>query len=323
MNLLQDIRERLAFFPGMYDTIRIVDPENKIAFIEQDGKLIPDKIKCFEALGKTAPCLNCISMHALSEMEASVKVETATDGEKATGYELIWACPIEYDGHKYICELIKNMNHESFDDEASNEAAARRNEFLSKQIDLLNRELLEDALTGAYNRKFINEHLPVDISYAKKTNFPIALIMLDIDHFKDFNDTYGHQAGDAALRTVANCLKAAFLKNENWVARYGGEEFLVLLRGPFVNDIPKQLSLIRTQLKDTGFEYGDKKLSITASYGISKWKGGETPEEFIKRADFKMYTAKSSGRDTFEADPSLFRLWTDLDKQERAAAKQK
>ncbi len=154
-----------------------------------------------------------------------------------------------------------------------------------------------DALTRVYNRKFIEEKLPLKIENALESADSVSLVMCDIDFFKKINDRYGHQAGDRVLSFLGDFLKA-HLRGSDVVTRYGGEEFLILLE-----DTPKQkayrvMERLRRLLSDREIAIGDgKKIKITISLGISTLReDGNTLKELIESADRALYEAKNKGR---------------------------
>lgn len=159
-------------------------------------------------------------------------------------------------------------------------------------------EARTDGLTGVNNRKAFDELLAQEIAYAAANNSQLCLMMGDIDHFKAFNDTWGHRTGDQVLRLVASCLKGG-AREEDHVARYGGEEFAVIMPGISPERAEKAANAIREAVKarelvkrSTGETLG----RVTMSLGISSHRAGDNSGSLIERADSCLYTAKRSGR---------------------------
>lgn len=156
-----------------------------------------------------------------------------------------------------------------------------------------------DFLTGAYNRKAFDKRMQDAITEAKEKHSELVLIMLDVDHFKKFNDNYGHLIGDEVLKIVAKTLTDS-VKGMDTVARYGGEEFAVILPktpvggGMIVADaIRKAIASRELKRKDTGANYGQ----VTISAGVAAYRHEvDTPASFIKRADEALYRSKNAGR---------------------------
>ena len=181
----------------------------------------------------------------------------------------------------------------------------------SQEIDDLRRNLQEarqeavtDALTGIANRKFFDSRLQAERERALKEQAPLCLLLLDIDHFKRFNDTFGHQIGDEVLKVVALTLKSC-VKGRDLPARYGGEEFAVILPDTALEDalvvaeqIRRTLASKRLQNKRSGRSYG----TITLSIGAAALRPGEAPGDLIRRADAALYQAKRAGRNRVVAE---------------------
>lgn len=154
-----------------------------------------------------------------------------------------------------------------------------------------------DGLTGLYNRAWLNDLLPTMVATAHGSGAPLALIMIDLDHFKQFNDTYGHQAGDQALRCAAQVLSGA-LRPSDFAVRYGGEEMMVLL--PDTNG--KVAVAVAERLCDRmrqAVVFSDKHKAlphITASFGVATLQPQQTEQELVAHADAALYRAKELGR---------------------------
>jgi diguanylate cyclase len=185
----------------------------------------------------------------------------------------------------------------------------RQIEDLHQTLETIRAESLTDQLTGLNNRKRFDQILEMEMIEAEGSNEPLCLLLLDIDHFKTFNDIYGHQTGDQVLRLVAHTLKTN-VKGRDHAARYGGEEFAILLpktnlkAGITVGDHIRQAihgkELIK---KSTGESLGH----ITMSVGAAAYRKGETAESLVHRADACLYAAKNAGRNNIrcETDPDV------------------
>lgn len=172
-------------------------------------------------------------------------------------------------------------------------------------------EAVHDGLTGLYTQKYFKEHLEREIDRAHRYKRPLSLIMCDVDHFKEFNDTYGHLAGDTALKTVAHIIEDN-VRTSDIVARYGGEEFAILLieAGPEeAESIAKRLKLLTDQaveiadrikgkVEHTLLNVDHTKANVTISMGVSSYTGGENykSEYLISESDHALYESKNNGR---------------------------
>ena len=159
---------------------------------------------------------------------------------------------------------------------------------------------LHDTLTGLFNRRFLAETLDREFSRAKRENQPVSLLMIDIDHFKLVNDSFGHKAGDEVLKSFGEHL-LAHIRQEDIAFRYGGEEFLVVLPGAAAHDSQLRADNIRKMVEDIGFSIEDRHGQITISVGVAEYPGnGTTPDEVLTKADEALYAAKKGGRNRVE-----------------------
>jgi two-component system cell cycle response regulator len=155
---------------------------------------------------------------------------------------------------------------------------------------------LYDALTKACNKRHFLDRLPVEISYAKRHRTPLALLMLDVDHFKEVNDRHGHLAGDHVLATIAQIVRAA-LRTEDLFARYGGEEFSVLCRDTTPAKAALLAERLRSKVEAHAFEHHRRPIGVTISIGVAAWaEEGDTPTQLMADADAALYEAKRGGR---------------------------
>jgi diguanylate cyclase len=169
---------------------------------------------------------------------------------------------------------------------------------LQRDLDEVRRESMLDPLTKIYNRKSFDEGLLKAFNEAAENGAPLCLMLLDIDHFKRFNDTWGHQTGDQVLRLVAMTLKSN-IKGKDMAARYGGEEFAAVLPETDLEGAVIVADNIRkaVQAKELLKRSTNEKLGrITASFGVAMYKPGDTPSTLIERADRCLYAAKHAGR---------------------------
>ena len=149
-----------------------------------------------------------------------------------------------------------------------------------------------DPLTGAYNRRYLTGKLQEEIDRAARTKRPFSLVMLDIDHFKQINDRFGHHAGDTALKALVEMIKRRIRRIDN-LARWGGEEFLILL--PETSGV--NAALLAEEFCGTLFREGIPEVGqMTASFGVASYREGDSIDSLVNRADDQMYRAKQTGR---------------------------
>jgi diguanylate cyclase len=173
---------------------------------------------------------------------------------------------------------------------------------LRDQIAVISNEALTDALTGLRNRKAFDEALSERTGEAIATGEPLALLMLDIDHFKKFNDTYGHPLGDEVIRLVGGCLTAC-TKGRDIACRYGGEEFAVILPATDLRGAVTVAEQIRATVagkKITRKRTNESLGTVTLSIGAAQWCPSEPLDEWVQRADEALYAAKQGGRNRVE-----------------------
>lgn len=157
---------------------------------------------------------------------------------------------------------------------------------------------VHDPLTGAYNKRYLIERLEEEMSHSKRFEVPLSLVMIDIDHFKEINDTHGHLAGDYVLIKTAELLNS-MCRKEDVLARYGGEEFLMILRNTDEEGAVVQAERIRKEIASASIISEGITIDITVSLGVAGIQGGpecEDHEKFIKEADQSLYSSKQQGR---------------------------
>ena len=172
-----------------------------------------------------------------------------------------------------------------------------------------------DALTGLYNRCYVIEKLDSEINRALRHGSPMALLMLDVDHFKRINDTYGHSTGDQVLKAIGQLLRDS-CRVYDVPGRYGGEEFCIVLPETKLGNTNVVAERIRTRLAGASLQAGGEALSVTASIGIAgidESGGALSPADLIDRADRALYWAKDRGRNRVE-------MWIENDMSEPALA---
>ncbi|ACK71915.1 diguanylate cyclase with PAS/PAC and GAF sensors [Gloeothece citriformis PCC 7424] len=162
----------------------------------------------------------------------------------------------------------------------------------------LKAQSIKDSLTDLYNRRYMEESLKREISLAQRKQHSVGLIMIDVDHFKEFNDTFGHKAGDLVLQEVSNFLMIN-VRSGDIACRYGGEEFLLILPEASLTDSQQRAEQIRQGIKQLDFKRYDQSFrSVTVSVGVASFPDhGTNNDQLIQAADTALYQAKKQGRD--------------------------
>ena len=197
---------------------------------------------------------------------------------------------------------IREMNadaqnsHNAFEETQKKvEEAEKQINELSAKLDYISEVAHQDFLTGALNRRGMDEAIDREFERADRHNTPISLAMIDIDHFKKINDTMGHSTGDTALAHLAKVVKS-ILRSTDVLARYGGEEFVILLPGSKQNDAVNVVAGIQRDLTKNFFLHNNERVLITFSAGVAERVTGENIDSVLPRADAALYIAKQSGR---------------------------
>jgi diguanylate cyclase (GGDEF)-like protein len=180
---------------------------------------------------------------------------------------------------------------------------AQRDHFLLRR--LLHHYAMHDPLTGIGNRRFFEQQASAALDQARRDGAPAVLAVLDVDHFKRFNDRYGHYAGDFALKQVAGSIRASLRRPLDLVGRLGGEEFGILLYGARPEEAQRLLHRIVTTISDLGIAHDASTTarSLTVSIGAASFDGRETLESLYRRADVALYEAKDAGRNRARFEP--------------------
>ena len=201
--------------------------------------------------------------------------------------------------------LEERVEHRTTELDFSNQQLMVQLERINSLKAILQQEAIHDSLTGLFNRRHLDEILPIELARSKRANTPLTILMLDIDHFKNINDTYGHQVGDAVLQSMGNTLKTN-VRAGDIVCRYGGEEFILVFPGMQAADGQARAEKLRMMIESQMISAKDQLIGVTLSIGGSVYpKDGNSGDELISQADLALYRAKQNGRNRVEfAEPN-------------------
>ncbi len=204
------------------------------------------------------------------------------------------------DLRKLQAELEERVAHRTAELQAANEGMSKQLQEIQDLRGKLQEEAIRDPLTGLFNRRYLEETLAREFSRARREKYDISFMLLDIDHFKHFNDRYGHAAGDFVLKIMAQRLSSR-ARAAGIPCRMGGEEFLLVLPGIMDEVAQLRAEYFRDQIEAMPIPYGGENLALTVSIGISSYpKNGQTWEELYHAADLALYRAKQNGRNRVE-----------------------
>jgi len=197
-----------------------------------------------------------------------------------------------------LTTATRKVQRENQDLEAKLEQSTKEVARLREHLEQVRRDAMTDALTNLANRKAFDEQLESACAHAEAEGKPLTLAVVDIDHFKRFNDTWGHQTGDQVIRYVASVL-GRVARHPRMAARYGGEEFAVIFPNEMAGPVDAALNAIRNEIgsrslrrRSTNDELG----AVTISAGYATRKPGETAAQLLERADEALYASKRAGR---------------------------
>jgi diguanylate cyclase (GGDEF)-like protein len=236
----------------------------------------------------------------LSLLDGSVASASVTAHTRCTvlaiGEETFWR--LTKDSHAFALQLLLKL---------AERLRANNNTVSSnvKKRRMFERAAMFDGLTGIHNRRWLDETLHRLVKRQQQDSGHLAISLIDIDHFKKFNDTYGHDAGDHVLTSVARAL-AANLRPTDLVARFGGEEFVIIFPETSLQDAATVADRVRKAISSEPMETqdGTKLPSVTISMGIAELEAGQTVPSLLKVADSAMYRAKRAGRNQIQTGTS-------------------
>lgn len=206
-----------------------------------------------------------------------------------------------------LSSTVKKVN-ESFAEqkrqyEAQLEELNDRMSNLRQDLVAVREEMKRDALTDAFNRGAFDSAIAQSLNMHFILNQPVTLIMIDVDNFKEVNDTYGHAAGDEVLRAIGESLARAFIRKSDLVARYGGDEFAVILNDTAAKNATQVVERFLKYVRDVRIPYASEEVGVTCSAGYAEIHESDSVESIVHRADRGLYRAKGEGRNKAVYEP--------------------
>ena len=230
----------------------------------------------------------------LSELSSELGAAKNAGAVKNVVHQLVKATAVVRASHKEMEDKLKESQSQVAELKDNLEAARFEN--------------LTDELTGLGNRRLFDQTMSRKVQASSGVGTTFCLIMLDIDHFKQFNDSWGHQTGDQVLRLVGMTIKNT-ISATDIAARYGGEEFAVILPDTTLDEAIMQADLIREAIKDRKLlkrSTGEKLGNVTVSAGVARYEQNDTAVTLIERADAALYSAKRAGRNCVMSEKGDF-----------------
>ncbi|MGE5398628.1 MAG: diguanylate cyclase [Chitinophagales bacterium] len=274
-----------SFVAGLYDYIRIVDPMHKTVESYHTGshtlEIGRGEHGCFGLWNQGQACENCISMRAFNSGDTFVKI--GCRGDKVF---MATAVPVNKADSRHVVELLKDITHTGILD-----IEGKETDHIHKIIAKRNQTLVKDALTGAYNRGFIFERLPYDITRANKEGQPLTLVFVSINGFHTINDKYGVMAGDVVAREFVKTLKYYCGNSSDWCARYSEAEFIVVLDSTIEKQAYQICKRVAKKISQMTVSFEKRVIPVSADIGFYTMKSEPlTSQNLIDKARKGLYT---------------------------------
>ena len=269
----QQAEERMLQYEKVFSVVRLLDAETILnAAKGKNQNISAEPCRCFDFWGTEKRCSNCVSMKALEEKNKKTKLEF-----RENNVYQVTAHYVEVDGKPKVMELIQYLDEADIVDIDGSER-------LFTKLNGFQDELYRDVLTGIYNRRYYEDQL-------RKQILPAGIAMIDLDDFKLYNDTCGHNAGDLALTTVAGVIRGMIRRTTDILIRYGGDEFLLVMPGVKEEDFAQKLRQIQNEVHSKEVP-GFSRLQLSVSIG-GVLSEEHKIENAVEMADKLMYRAKN------------------------------
>jgi diguanylate cyclase (GGDEF)-like protein len=295
---------KVAALTGLQSSAWVVGVASPLSVIERRGK---------QRFAAVAPMIVLVTLFTLLASFYLIRFVVRPLNELLQKTRLIsagdFSVEVQARGSDEVSQLARTFNSMArtirlHTDELEARVAQRTSELETayEEIKLLS---ITDALTGCFNRHYMNEQLAGEIERCKRYGRALSILMCDVDHFKKVNDTWGHPAGDAVLRLVGATLRENLRHGSDWVARFGGEEFLIVFPETTLEAASILAEKFRKRIEDLIIDFDQRTLHVTASFGVATLlpgDGDEKQEVLFARADAMLYQAKQRGRNMVVSD---------------------
>lgn len=272
-------------FSGLqiFDLYRFVDPQTNLVYNFIEGKLVPNDEFCYSVWHRNAPCQNCTSRRAFCENKQIIKLEYL-DGK----INLIVSVPLTLSGRKMVLELAKDVTASL----VVNDDSHPDNTNVMNILKEFNELAVLDSYTRLYNKGYVEQELAKLIRSCRAEGKSFSAALMDIDFFKKINDTYGHQAGDVVLKTIAKYISEAVAEDGCWAGRIGGDEFMLVFQNIDESQVREICRVLSQRISAHVYEKDGVPFHAGVSIGIHSYSGQKNAKEFFELVDQKMYEEK-------------------------------
>lgn len=295
----EELIKKIEGLKKTFDLVRLVEPvSGKLCeFLKDKNEIKVTEYECYSLWDKNKKCKNCVSIRALLDKTRYTKFEFVNDD-----IYFVLAKYVKVLEREYVLEMAVKLNSQNI------LSSSGKSEFVNL-ISNINKDIYKDELTGVYNRKYLTERLPAMVLKSQYNSKQIGVAIIDIDYFKNINDTYGHQIGDEIIKAVSNILQSTVSNRRgDFVSRPGGDEFVVVFDNIEKYTFRKRLEKIIKKSRDFMFnenlKEGEKiKISISIGGALSSEIEDFKMKPIISLADERLYNAKKNGRDQMNISP--------------------
>lgn len=279
---LQESEERYRMIVELSPDAIMVQMDGQLAFANPAARRMFAENSQRQIIGLTLDDLGLASDMARATEDPGERIETVATRLDGSRFEIALRClPMNYDGKAAMQVVARDISdRKRLEKELAHQAA-------------------HDSLTGVSNRRSLLASLSETLAFARRHSMPFWVVFIDLDHFKQINDRFGHRAGDRLLAIITSRLRQ-LLRQDDIIGRYGGDEFVLLLRGGPEARLSTSLLERIMQVVQEPIDFEGHKLEVTCSLGVTAYpQDGDSEDVLIERADAAMYIAKTSGRNIY------------------------